>query len=304
MPFCRKCGRRLAEYSEVCTDCGTSTTDPIINIKRTQSSRSFNTGSDKKIVKAIIPIASPVKIKVITDKPAKVATPIKAATGPKAVAPAKTVTIVTAATPFKVATPPKEAASRKPVLSAKHIVKPKKVIQTKPTSPFSITFARPVAGLNIVKRKQVASSIPISQPFQSRSVVSSAPVLQPKSVDQVAPIPASLVASIAPSNPVYTPLDPNFTLAKPVVSPRPITPAPVYAPHEIIQSKTSLKEDILIHPEDYEMQSFDFNLKCSNGHFWREGKMLPVSKGKAYCLKCGELLSKPMAKKRRRYHRY
>ena len=277
MPFCRKCGRRLAEYSEVCTDCGTSTTAPIINTKRTQTSRSFNTNVDKKIAKAIVPKVSPVQIKVITDKPAKATTSVKAVGVTKPVAATKMTTSITASAPFKVATPPKDIATHKPVISAKHIVKPKRTVQTKPTAPFTITFARPVAGANIVQRKVAGSPTSISQPVQPRPDVSSAPAVQDK---------------------------PIVTLFKTVAPPKPVTPAPVYPSHEIIQSKISLKEDIIAHPEDYEMQSFSFNLKCPNDHFWQEGEMLPVSKGKAYCLKCGERLSKPKATKRRRYHRY
>lgn len=278
MPFCRKCGRRLAEYSEACTDCGTSTTAPIINTKRTQSGHSFNSSGDKKIAKAIIPKVSPVQIKVITDKPTKAtATSVKAVEATKPVGANKTATSITAATPFKIATPTKDIAKPKPVLSAKHIVKPKRTIQTKPTAPFSITFARPVTDPNIVQRKVAGSPGSTIQPVQPRPQFSSEPALQHK---------------------------PIVTLFKPVAPPKPITPAPIYASHEIIQSKISLKEDILAHPEDYEMQSFSFNLKCPNDHFWQEGKMLPVSKGKAYCLKCGERLSKPKAKKRHRYHRY
>jgi hypothetical protein len=298
MPFCRKCGRRLPEYSENCTQCGTSTTSPLIKIKKASASQLFRATASKKIAKAMIPKVSPIQIKVITDKPNKTATTDKAA------ATTKAATSITATSPFKVATPPKDVAPTKPVLSAKHIVKPKKATQTKPTAPFTISFARPVAGPSMVQRKPVGSHRPITQPVQHRSVVSSAPVLQRKPVAQVAPITATPVAPIISSKPVYAPLNPTVTLAKPVAPSKTIPPAPVYPPHEIIKSKTSLKEDILTHPEDYEMQSFDFNLKCSNGHFWREGKMLPVSKGKAYCLKCGEILSKPKAKKRRRYHRY
>ena len=303
MPFCRKCGRRLVEYSEVCTDCGTSTTGPIINTKRTQSSRSFNIISDKKIVKAIIPIASPVKIKVIIDKPTKVTTYVKATTESKAVAPAKTAISITAAAPFKVATPPKEDVARKPVLSAKHIVKPKKVIQTKPTAPFSITFARPVAGLNIVQRKQVASSIPMSQPVQPRSVVSSPPIFQQKAVAQAAAnLPqATPTASLKRGTATATPV------ATPTISLEPIkstTSAPTYTPHEIIKSNLSVEEDIITNPQDYETQTFDFDLKCPNNHFWPEGKALPTSKGKAFCPKCGERLTKPKRSKQRRYHRY
>lgn len=277
MPFCRKCGRRLIEYSKVCTDCGTSTTGPIINTKRTQSRRSFNTSNDKKIVKAIIPIASPVKIKVITDKPTKTTTSLKAVGATNPVAATKMATSIIASALFKVPAPPKDIATHKPVISAKHIVKSKRTIQTKATAAFTTTFDRPVAGPKIVQRKVAGSPTSTSQSIQPHPEVSSTPAVQDK---------------------------PIVTLFKTVAPPKPVTPAPVYQSHEIIQSKISLKEDIIAHPEDYEMQSFSFNLKCPNDHFWQEGEMLPVSKGKAYCLKCGERLSKPKAKKRRRYHRY
>ena len=122
MPFCRKCGRRLVEYSEVCTDCGQSTTAPMINTKRIQPSQT--TGKlDKKIAKAIIPDMVPVQIKVIVDKPAKVkvapkavASPVQAIAVPKAAAPVKIVAPIRVA-PARAVEPPK------PVLSSKHIVK-------------------------------------------------------------------------------------------------------------------------------------------------------------------------------------
>lgn len=173
MPFCRKCGRRLAEYSERCTDCGTSTTAPIIKIKKSSTTRVSKITLPPKVAKAIIPTQNIISVKEITqNKPVKPPTPAKA-------------------------TPP----------------------------------------------------------------------------------------------------------VKPVINAKPVTPAVVYAPHEIIKSNVSLKKDITTNPMDYETQSFNFNLKCPNDHFWPAGKPVPVSNGKAYCLKCGERLRKPKPFKRRRFHR-
>jgi hypothetical protein len=79
----------------------------------------------------------------------------------------------------------------------------------------------------------------------------------------------------------------------------------VYPPHEIIKSNLSTEEDILANPNDYEKQVFGFDLKCPYGHFWREGKALPVSNGVAFCPRCGARLRKPKPKRRnRRYIRY
>jgi hypothetical protein len=81
---------------------------------------------------------------------------------------------------------------------------------------------------------------------------------------------------------------------------KPAAPVEVYPTHEIKQSKISIEEDIITNPHDYEKQSFSINLECPNGHFWRAGKPLPVSKGKAFCPKCGDpLKSKPKQKKPR-----
>ncbi len=77
-----------------------------------------------------------------------------------------------------------------------------------------------------------------------------------------------------------------FTMAKQAI------PTKSALAHEIKQSKLSLEEDIITNPHDYETQTFSFNLECQYEHFWRAGKALPVSKGKAYCPKCGEQLSK------------
>lgn len=306
MPFCRKCGRRLVEYSEVCTDCGQSTTAPIVNTKRIQPSQS--TGKlDKKIAKAVLPDMIPVQIKIIVDKPAKatavakpVASPVQAIATPKAAAPVKIVIPVKAA-PTKPVEPPK------PVLSAKHIVKPKKATQTKPLAPFTIAYARPVAGLEAVQRRAVAP----------KQVTQLKPVKVEKNVTQSQPKPVIAPVAVAPPAPVVQPLPViqitpfAVTVEPPAPKPipvavqivntqtKPVTPAPVYPPHEIIQSKVSIKEDILAHPEDYEKEAFEFDLKCLNGHFFKEGTQLPVSKGKAYCPQCGERLSKPKPRKRR-----
>jgi rRNA maturation protein Nop10 len=304
MPFCRKCGRRLVEYSEVCTDCGQSTTAPIINTKRIQPSQT--TGKlDKKIAKAIIPDMVPVQIKVIVDKPAKVkvapkavSSPVQAIAAPKSAAPVKIVAPIRVA-PAKAVEPPK------PVLSAKHIVKPKKATQTKPLAPFTIAYARPVAGLEVIQRravapKQVTQLKPIAvektvtQPKQVTAHAQDsppAPVVQPLPIIQVTPF----AVTVEPPQPKPIPV----IMQTAAVATKPATPAPVYPPHEIIQSKVSIKEDILAHPEDYEKEAFEFDLKCHNGHFFKEGTMLPVSKGKAYCPQCGERLSKPKPKKRR-----
>lgn len=53
MPFCRKCGRRLPEYSKICPECKTSTTGPIINIKKAPAKNSATVASEK-ITKAVI----------------------------------------------------------------------------------------------------------------------------------------------------------------------------------------------------------------------------------------------------------
>jgi len=323
MPFCRKCGRRLVEYSEVCTDCGTSTTAPIINIKGKSTkviitSEIVKPAALKKVARAVIPTKTIIQVKTITPTqsssiakttqnneqikinitktPTKTIIPIKTTATTTTIKPIAQVKSVATTRPF---------TTPNPVLSAKHIVKPKKVVQTKPTAPFTINFARPYAAPTITQPKHVASPKPITQPkpftlppiiqptpitpiIQQKPIAQSTPVIQPKPVTQITPV-------VVPLKPAFEP--------KTVPPPKPVTPAAVYPPHEIIKSKVSLKEDIIAHPEDYETQAFDFNLKCPNGHFWREGKQLPVSKGKAYCLKCGELLRKPKPKQHRRPRR-
>lgn len=309
MPFCRKCGRRLAEYSEVCTDCGQSTTAPIINTKRIQPSQTAGK-LDKKIAKAIIPDMVPVQIKVIVDKPAKA---VKASAAPKPVSsPIQTISTPKTGAAVKIVAPVRIAPAKpleppKPVLSAKHIVKPKKSTQTKPLAPFTIAHARPVAGLEVprpipappkqIKQlKPVVIEKPATRPQPKPAVVSAPPipVVQPLPAIQVTPF-AVTVEPPPPPQPKPAPVVVQ-TVTK---QSKPITPAPVYPPHEIIQSKVSIKEDILAHPEDYEREAFQFDLKCQNGHFFTEGTQLPVSKGKAYCPQCGERLNKPRSKKRR-----
>lgn len=289
MPFCRKCGRRLVEYSESCTDCGTSTTAPIINTTRTQGSRVFRANGSAKIAKAMIPEVPRVQIKVITDKPARAVAPVKAVSTVKVVMP-KVNPAVKSVLPIKIYTPVKAVEPPKPMISAKHIVKPKKATQSKPAAAFTVAFARPVAGLNVAQSKRVSSPNPVTKP---KPVVPAQPVIEPK--------PIASAITVAPPKPIAQP-KPVAAPIKPK-PPKPITPAPVYPEHEIIKSKVSIKEDIIANPHDYETQPFDFDLKCPNGHFWPAGQALPISKGKAYCLKCGERLEKPKPKKRRRYRR-
>ena len=174
MPFCRKCGRRLPEYSESCPQCGTSTTAPIIKIKKTSVSHLVKHAAKTKIAKAVIPKRA-------------ITVSFKTVAAAKAVKPAVSVKAVSGAKSFS--------------------------------------------------------------------------------------------------------------------STKPVTPAVIYPEHEIIKSDLSIEEDILANPKDYEMQTFDFDFKCPNGHFWRAGEILPVSNGKAYCRVCGERLSKPKPKKRRRNYR-
>jgi rRNA maturation protein Nop10 len=302
MPFCRKCGRRLVEYSESCPDCGTSTTAPLIKIKRPQSSSQLLVGGEAKPARVFIPEVSSIQIKVATIKPPKIVAANKKDTPVKDAPPKATVEVRA----FVPATPTKPAEPPKPVLSAKHIVKPKKGKATKAVAAFTIANARPIAGLQA----------PLSRPAAAKPPIQTQPVVQAKSVPK--PEPASPIASlaqpilvaqpepiVAPIKPVTPPTitaqpKPMFSSVK-HVAPKPITPAPVYPPHEIIKSNVSLKEDMLANPQDYETEIFPFDLECPLEHFWPEGSALPVSKGRAYCPKCGERLSKPKPKKKRRY---
>ena len=118
-------------------------------------------------------------------------------------------------------------------------------------------------------------------------------------------IPKNSVKAVASTKAVKTIVPAKaVTTAKPIITAKPVTPAKVYPEHEIIKSNVSLKEDLTANPQDYETQTFGFDLKCPNGHFWSAGKALPVSNGKALCLKCGELLRKPKPNKHHRYRRF
>jgi rRNA maturation protein Nop10 len=296
MPFCRKCGRYLPEYSESCSDCGQSTTSPIINIKKRPSSKlNFKAAPVSKIAKVMIPKKTTITIKNIapnTDpnniKPqgesVKISTPktpvnvtatIKEAISvsqAKVVGRTKATPILQAKnTSTETLTPIKPVAPPKPFFSAKHIIKPKKVTP-KPTTPNTIVTARSVAPFTTNEPKPVALPIPVNPPV---------PIVPPN------PIPQS-----APLIPI-----------KPAQQSKPINPATVYPLHKIIKSTVSLKEDFLTNPQDYETRPFNFNLKCPNDHFWSAGKALPVSNDKALCPKCGELLRKPKPKRRQRYRK-
>ena len=69
MPFCRKCGRRLALYSKNCPECKTSTTGPIINIKKA-AIKSYKTSAPTKIAKAMVPERDSI-ISIIVIEPTK-----------------------------------------------------------------------------------------------------------------------------------------------------------------------------------------------------------------------------------------
>jgi hypothetical protein len=173
MPFCRKCGRRLPSYSKSCPECKTSTTGPVINIKKA-ATKSYKTSAPTKIAKAMVPKRD-IIISITVIEPTKSAKPV---------------------------------ASNRTVTSANSDI------------------------LSFVSK--------------------------------------------------------------------PSAPTETHPAHEIKQTNVSLKEDILANPHDYETQTFGFNLQCSNNHFWPAHKAVPVSKGKAFCPKCGEQLIKPKQKKRQR----
>ena len=184
MPFCRKCGRRLVEYSEKCPQCGTSTTAPLIKIKNSRAHRTFNASFQNEVTKPLIQFEYNISSKVIVPpEPVKV---------PNGIAPSRVIAKVKAAT----------------------------------------------------KPKSIAT--------------------------------------------------------------KPFIPAIVYPKTEIIKSNSSLKDDIITHPQDYETQPFDFDLQCPNNHFWTAGENLVVSDGKAYCPRCGERLRKPKPKRngRQRFRRF
>jgi hypothetical protein len=173
MPFCRKCGRRLAPYSKNCPECKTSTTGPVINIKKA-ATKSYKTSAPTKIAKAMVP------------------------------------------------------------------------------------------------KRDIIISITVIEPVKSAK-------------------PVATDKAVTSTNSVF----PSF-------GSKPAAPTNVHPMHEIKQTNVSLKEDILTNPHDYETQTFGFNLQCSNNHFWPAYKAVPVSKGKAFCPKCGEPLKKPKQKKRQR----
>jgi hypothetical protein len=341
MPFCRKCGRRLPEYSESCPDCGQSTTSPMINIKKGPGSGlNFKAAAASKITKAMIPQKTIITVKTIapSTNPIKIKphseivkvnlpkTPVNVGTVTKKAIPqpqvkvvpsTKTTSISQAKNVAIIITQTKPAAPPKPVLSAKHIAKPKKVTQSKPIAPFTIAHARPVASFTVVQPKPVALPKPVTQPVPvvvQNPIAQSAPVVTPAKPDPLKSIPILLAKSTLVN--VATPTKPTIAIKptlveitapiKPVAPPKPVTPAPVYPEHEIIKSNVSLKEDLIANPHDYETETFQHNLKCPNEHFWRAGKALPVSNGRALCPKCGEQLRKPKPKrnKRERYHRY
>jgi hypothetical protein len=76
MPFCRKCGRRLPEYSQTCTDCGTSTTATLIRIKKASAKKTAKADGPDWAAQA----TSPVSIKVFSSaKPVKTLLQVRAA---------------------------------------------------------------------------------------------------------------------------------------------------------------------------------------------------------------------------------
>ena len=96
MPFCRKCGRRLHEYSESCPDCKTSTTGPLIKIKiKTVAVNKFKAVAPTKVAKAVMPS----KQTVIS---AKVIGPTKTT---KTFVPAKNITLAKSTSPTKPVAP-------------------------------------------------------------------------------------------------------------------------------------------------------------------------------------------------------
>ena len=292
LPFCRKCGRRLPEYSQVCTDCGQSTTAPIIklNTKHSHGTHFYPEGTNIKITKTINPSASPQKIKTNTNKQTKTTTHTKTSVPTN---PQTNTTTPINSTPREL---PKEP---KPVLSAKHIIKPKKIKTTKPIAPFTLTNARPVAGLDIAQPRPVTTLKSQPPPIPNTlptSVTPTKPRIPPQADPVVIPITTAPTKPAPPSKTKTTP-----TPTEPVSLPQPITPTASYPPHEIKQSNISLKKDILINAQDYETECFSFDLECCHGHFWPAGKALPISNDRAYCLQCGERLRKP--KPKRKTHR-
>lgn len=174
MPFCRKCGRRLSPYSKSCPECKTSTTGPLINIKKASAAKSFKATALTKIVKTIVPT------------------------------------------------------------------------------------------------RDITVSFKVIEPTKSTEVI---------------------YAKAAPLSKFNTPRFNSKTVASTEISPK----------HEIKQSNLSLKEDIIANRHDYETQTFGFDLQCPNNHFWKSGKVLPISNGKAFCPKCGEPLKEPKPKQKKRH---
>ncbi len=129
----------------------------------------------------------------------------------------------------------------------------------------------------------------------------SIPFVSTISVKEVAPL-----KTVKPAKPIMPPKPvaskKPFSVTKPTaaVPPKSVNPVVVYPKIEIKKSDVSLSDDYAANPHDYETQDFDFNLKCVRGHFFGEGKQLPLSKGKPFCPKCGERLRKP---KRKQYIR-
>ncbi|HSQ48859.1 MAG TPA: hypothetical protein VLL96_04150, partial [Candidatus Deferrimicrobiaceae bacterium] len=197
MPFCRKCGRRLVEYSESCPDCRTSTTAPLINIKRSQSSRQLEDGREPNSAKTFIPQVAAIQIKapaktVLTTKkiPPAIVTPPKVSVEVRAFVPAN---------------PAKPKEQPKPVLSAKHIVKLKKTKATIVVAAFTIANARPVSGLQAPQSRPAAPK-PLTQPKQivlATSVSQPIPISQPTTMAQPTLVaqPESLVAPVKPATP-------------------------------------------------------------------------------------------------------
>ena len=87
MPFCRKCGRRLVEYSESCLQCGTSTTAPLIKINKARAAHSVKAFLPKGVAKEVVPFDSIISVKVIVPTKAKAMVPVKAVTKAKPITP-------------------------------------------------------------------------------------------------------------------------------------------------------------------------------------------------------------------------
>ena len=158
MPFCRKCGRRLVEYSETCTDCGTSTTAPLFKTKiapkKASAAHIVRAVASKKVAKAIIPIIPhkiTVSIKVIAPtKTAQTVVPVKTS-APTKIVPAKP-TI-------------KPAVPAKSIIQAKTVTKPAALAPAKPIPPaktvpppeYAITF-KPVPAAEVCPPHEIIKS--------------------------------------------------------------------------------------------------------------------------------------------------